>query len=73
MDVFEDFGVSRLFWRGSCSQAVNMGLSQPSIDLNNRWSRGERAKGKKMSLNMCAHYTDIPLVIGRYLEFLEAL
>jgi len=47
VDVFEDFGVSRLFWRGSCSQAVDMGVSQPSIDLNNRWNSDERAKGKK--------------------------
>jgi hypothetical protein len=68
VDVFEDFGVSCLFWQGSCSQAVNMGVSQPWIDLNNRWSSDEpRAKqgGKKMSLNMCAQYTDIRLVIGR--------
>ena len=27
VDVFEDFGVSRLFWQGSCSQAVNRGVS----------------------------------------------
>ena len=47
VDAFEDFGVSRLFRRGSCShQAVNMGMSQSSIDLNNRWSSDERAKGK---------------------------
>ena len=73
LDVFEDLGVRNSFWRGSCSQAVNMGVSQPSIDLNNRWSSDERAKGKDMSLNMCAHYKDIHLVIGRYLEYLEAL
>ena len=47
VDVFEDFGVSRSFWRGSYSQAVNMGVYQPLIDLNNRWSSDERAKGKK--------------------------
>jgi hypothetical protein len=46
VDVFEDFGVSRLFRRGSNSQAVNIGVSQPSIDLNNRWSSDERAKEK---------------------------
>jgi hypothetical protein len=73
VDVFEDFGVSRLFWQGSCSQAVNRGVSQPSINLDNRWSSDKRLKGKKMSLNMFAHYTDIRLVIGRYLEYLEAL
>ena len=27
VDVFKDFGVSRLFWQGSCSQAVNRGVS----------------------------------------------
>jgi len=69
----DGFCVSRSFWRGSCSQAMNMGVSQPSIDLNNTWSSDERAKGKKMRLNMCAHYTDICLAIGRYLEYLEAL
>jgi hypothetical protein len=26
VDVFEDFGVSHLFRRGSCSHAVNMGV-----------------------------------------------
>ena len=73
VDVFEDFGASRSFWHGSNSQAVNMGVSQPSIDLNNRWSSDEQSKGRKMSLNMCANYTDIRLVIARYLEYSEAL
>ena len=43
----DGFCVSRSFWRGSCSQAMNMGVSQPSIDLNNRWRSDEGAKGKK--------------------------
>jgi len=73
VDLFEDFGASRSFQRGSNSQAVNMGVSQPPIDLNNKWSSDVRAKGRKMSLNMCAHYTDIRLVIARYLEYSEAL
>jgi hypothetical protein len=44
VDVFEDFGASRSFWQGSNSQAVNMSVSQPLIDVNNKWGSDERAR-----------------------------
>ena len=67
VNVFEDMGVGRGFRCGSNGRAVSQEVSQTVIDLNNRWSMCERAKGKKMSLNMCAHYTDLgtpPLISG---------
>jgi len=44
VNVFEDMGVGRGFRRGSNGQAVIQGVSQPLIDMNNRWSICERAK-----------------------------
>ena len=47
VNVFEDMGVGRGFRRGSNVQAVIQGVSQPSIDMNNRWSICERASERK--------------------------
>jgi hypothetical protein len=73
VNVFEDMGVGRGFCRWSNGRAVSLEVSQTAIDLNNRWSVCERAKDKKMSLNMCAHYTDLRLVLRQLVQYSAAL
>jgi hypothetical protein len=73
VNVFEDMGVGQDFCSGLNGRAVSQEVSQTVIDLNNRWSVCEQAKGKKMSLNMCAHYTDLRLVLRQLVQYLAAL
>jgi hypothetical protein len=65
VDVFEQYGVSRSFRRGSNSQAINQDVSARDIDHNNRWSKIE-SFGNAAALCRCvvdASYTP-PLLIG---------
>ena len=73
VNVFEDMGVGRGFRRGSNGQAVIQGVSQPLIDMNNRWSICERAKGNRMNLSMSAPYSDIRLMLVPPLGYSTAL
>jgi hypothetical protein len=45
VEVYERYGVSRFFRRGSNMHAINQGVSEAGIDHSNYWSIGERAKG----------------------------
>lgn len=72
-DVFEEYGMSRSFRRGSNSRATAAGVDEITINLVNRWRQSERAQGKVVSQKMNAHYTDIRLVGHRYLPYSQAL
>lgn len=72
-DVFEEYGMSRSFRRGSDSRALAAGVSQATIDLINRWRTSERAKGKAAQLKMSEHYSDIRLLLELYLPYSRAL
>ena len=48
MNVYEEYGLSRSFRRGSNSEALNRGVKELVIDRNNRWRKEERA-GVKIS------------------------
>ena len=52
VDVYESYGVSRSFRRGSNTHAINQGLKEANIDHNNRWSMVERAKGRSPKMRM---------------------
>jgi hypothetical protein len=72
-DVFEEFGMSRSFRRGSDSRALAAGVSQATIDLINRWRTTEKAKGRAAKLKMSDHYSDVRLLLGLYLPYSWAL
>ena len=69
VDVFEDFGLSRSFRRGSDSRAIEMGLDVLTIELINRWRSTEKSKGKAATLRMVHRYADVRLIVGRYLGY----
>jgi hypothetical protein len=64
VDVFERYGVSRSFRRGSNTQAINQGVSDADIDHNNRWSRIEKSEGRTpAAVRMQQHYADVLLLL----------
>lgn len=72
-DVFEEFGMSRSFRRGSDSRALAAGVSPATVDLINRWRTTERAKGRTAQLKMSEHYSDVRLLLELYLPYSRAL
>jgi hypothetical protein len=73
VDVFEEFGISRSFRRGSCTHAREQGVSEDEINLNNRWSQLQHSKGRKPKRNMQEHYTDVRLLLKKLLRYSASL
>jgi hypothetical protein len=63
VDVFEEFGMSRSWRRGSDSQALSQGIPTDDINRNNRWRSKEAAS--KVMIN---HYADAKLIVRRLLQ-----
>jgi UPF0288 family protein (methanogenesis marker protein 3) len=73
VDVYESYGVSRSFRRGSNTHATNQGVSDAIIDHNNRWSMVERARGRAPKMGMQQHYADVLLLLRTLLKYSSAL
>jgi hypothetical protein len=73
IDVFESYGVSRSFRRGSNTHAINQGVTEATINHNNRWSIVERAKGRAPKLGMQQHYSEVLQLLPTLLRYSSAL
>ena len=73
VDVYEDYGLSRSFRRGSTSEAINRGVPESVIDRNNRWRKAERSGARKVKLVMREHYTDVIVSLKGFLRYSQAL
>jgi hypothetical protein len=73
VDVFEDYGVSRSFRRGSDTQAINQQVSKADIDLNCRWRTIENARGRKPSMMMQQSYAEVRQLIKSLIRYSAAL
>jgi hypothetical protein len=72
-NIYESYGVSRSFRRGSNTHAINQGVKRSDIDHNNRWSVVERAKGRAPKLGMQQHYEDVLQLLPTLLQNSSAL
>jgi hypothetical protein len=73
INVYEEFGLSRSFRRGSTSEARSRGVDDRDVDLTNRWRSFEGARGRRPRLSMHDHYSDIRLLIPALLRYSLAL
>jgi hypothetical protein len=73
VDVYEAYGVSRSFRRGSTTRAQNRKVDEMDIVRNNRWRTEERAKGMQPRLQMMHHYTDVKQSLESLLRYSAAL
>jgi len=69
VDVAEQFGVSRSFRRGATSVARARGIDDKYVTLINRWRTVENSRGKKPSLPMHEHYSDISILVPEMVKF----
>jgi hypothetical protein len=73
VDVFDEYGMSRSFRRGSDTHAINQKVDTADIERNNRWRSVENAKAKQPKLRMIHHYTEVSLSLPALLRYSKAL
>jgi hypothetical protein len=73
VDCFEHFGISRSFRRGATSAARTRGVEDKQVELINRWRKFEGARGRRPTLPMHEHYSDIQVLIPELVKFSQAL
>lgn len=73
VNVFEEFGVSRSFRRGSDTHAINQGVDKMDIERNNRWRSEERANGRAVKLRMIHHYSEVQQLLPALLRYSRQL
>jgi hypothetical protein len=69
IDVWAEFGVRRLMWRGATTEALNTRIDGLTIDANNGWRKVESAKGKMPQFSMRQRYTQIFQDLKHQLKF----
>jgi hypothetical protein len=69
VNVFDEYGVSRSFRRGSDAHALNQGVSVADIEINNRWRSIDNAGGKAPRLRMIHHYSDLKQLLKARLRY----
>ena len=73
INVFEMYNIRRSLRRGSTSIAVRERVDQTTIDLVNRWSSGENARGRVKGYKMRDYYTEIRMVMHTILPYSASL
>ncbi len=73
VDVYEDFGISRSFRRGSTSTARTRGVDDKTVTLINRWHSFEQARGRRPAMSMKDHYSDIQILLPELIRYSLAL
>ena len=69
VNVFDEYGVSRSFRRGSDAHALNQGVNIIDIEINNRWRSIDSAGGKAPRLRMVHHYSDLKQLLKARLRY----
>ena len=71
MDIMEGFHLARSLRRGATTRATNAGVSEPDIDLINRWNTGD---GEELIDGpMRVIYSDRKQMLETFLRFSRAL
>ena len=71
--VYDEFGVSRSFRRGSDAHALNQEVSPIDIEINNRWRSIDSAGGKAPRLRMIHHYSELKALLKSRLRYSASL
>ena len=69
VDVADEASMKRGPRRGSVAQARNVNIPPDIIDANARWRKVERALGRKITVGMMEHYSDVRAIIETILRY----
>jgi hypothetical protein len=73
INIREEYSINRSCRRGSTTHARNQGIPSSTIELQNRWSTKENAKGRRPKYNMIETYSEIRDMIPAFLKYSEQL
>ena len=73
IEVDKKFNVYRSFRRGATTQAKEQGVSEPTIEINNRWRKVQLKQGSLPKLPMSQLYVEISQALTSKLRFSKAL
>ena len=73
VNMREEYGLSRSLRRGSNTHAHNMGVSEPRIELNNRWRKFFYSGGKIPTMGIRDSYIQVKQAIHVLLEYSSPL
>ena len=68
-DLKDNYHVYRSIRRTSTSLALECEVKGTDIDIVNRWTEVERAKGRRPNGLMKHHYTDVALLLRPFLRY----
>ena len=68
-----DYDIDRTLRRGSDSRAKALGVSLDDINAIHRWSKVERAKGKKPAQSMSDRYSDVEMMLPMFIRYTRDL
>jgi hypothetical protein len=73
IDIAVAYSLFRSLRRGSNTEAIRNKVDSTVIDLNNRWRKFERARGRMPSLSMQQHYTQMQGMLPALWEYSRSL
>jgi hypothetical protein len=73
IDIVAAYSLFRSLRRGSNTEAIRNKVETTIIDLNNRWRKFERARGRMPSLSMQQHYTQMQGILAALWEYSRSL
>ena len=73
IDIAAAYSLLRSLRRGSNTEAIRNKVEPTIIDLNNRWRKFERARGRMPSLSMQQHYTQVQGILAALWEYSRSL
>ena len=73
VDVEKKFSTYRSFRRGATTRAKEQGVSEPTIDMNNRWRKVQGRQGSLPNLPMTQLYVEITQALTTKLRFSKSL
>lgn len=69
LSIADAFSLRRSLRRGSTTEARNKKVREEVVEMNNRWRKFEKARGRMPSLNMADHYTEIRMSLPMLWEY----
>lgn len=72
-EIAKSHGISRTLRKGSNSEALAAGVTEPEINRMNRWRKVERAAGRQPKFHMIEHYAEVLIMLAALLRYPSAL
>jgi hypothetical protein len=73
VNIEDDFGITKVCWRGSNTEATNQGVPSKIIEKICKWRKVERAQGRQPNLGIREHYMEVTHSLEAFLQYSRLL